>query len=292
LHEPVLVEEAIRLLAPRSDGVYVDCTLGLGGHTRALIAAGAGRVIGIDRDPTALSEARDRLADVRDRVELVHDDYRHIADVLEALGIREVHGVLADLGVSSMQLDRPDRGFSFRHAGPLDMRMDPSTGMTVGARLATVDETTLADIIWRFGEERHSRRVARAILAARDRGDLGDTGALAAAVRRGAGGKGWQRVDPATRTFQALRIWVNDELAGLEAFLGPAWRVLARGGRLAVIAFHSLEDRLVKQTFRNLAGDPAAAVLVTRRPIVANETETARNPRARSARLRVVEKVA
>jgi len=292
LHEPVLVEEAIRLLAPRPDGVYVDCTLGLGGHTRELIAAGAGRVIGIDRDPAALSEARDRLSDVRDRVELVHDDYRHIADVLESLGIREVHGVLADLGVSSMQLDRPERGFSFRHAGPLDMRMDPSRGMTLAARLATVDEPTLADIIWHFGEERHSRRVARAILAARDRGDLGDTGALAAAVRRGAGGRGWQRIDPATRTFQALRIWVNDELAGLEAFLGPAWRVLARGGRLAVIAFHSLEDRLVKQTFRRLAGDPASAILVTRRPVVATETEEARNPRARSARLRVVEKVA
>lgn len=292
MHEPVLVEEAIRLLAPRPDGVYVDCTLGLGGHTRELIAAGAGRVIGIDRDPAALSEARDRLSDVRDRVELVHDDYRHIADVLESLGIREVHGVLADLGVSSMQLDRPERGFSFRHAGPLDMRMDPSRGMTLAARLATVDEPTLADIIWHFGEERHSRRVARAILAARDRGDLGDTGALAAAVRRGAGGRGWQRIDPATRTFQALRIWVNDELAGLEAFLGPAWRVLARGGRLAVIAFHSLEDRLVKQTFRRLAGDPASAILVTRRPVVATETEEARNPRARSARLRVVEKVA
>jgi 16S rRNA (cytosine1402-N4)-methyltransferase len=292
LHEPVLVEEAIRLLAPRPDGVYVDCTLGLGGHTRQLIAAGAGRVIGIDRDPAALSEARERLADVRDRVELVHDDYRHIADVLETLGVHEVDGVLADLGVSSMQLDRPERGFSFRHAGPLDMRMDPSQGTSLAARLTTVDETTLADIIWRYGEERHSRRVARAILAARDRGELGDTGALAAAVRRGAGGKGWQRIDPATRTFQALRIWVNDELAGLEHFLGPAWRVLARGGRLAVIAFHSLEDRLVKQTFRRLAGDSASAVLITRRPVIATEAEAARNPRARSARLRVVEKVA
>jgi 16S rRNA (cytosine1402-N4)-methyltransferase len=292
VHEPVLVEEAVRLLAPRADGVYVDCTLGLGGHTRQLIAAGAGRVIGIDRDRSALSEARDRLADVRDRIELVHDDYRHIADVLETLGIREVQGVLADLGVSSMQLDRPERGFSFRHAGPLDMRMDASQGTPLGARLAAVDEATLADVIWRFGEERHSRRVARAVLAARDRGELGDTGALAAAVRRGAGGKGWQRIDPATRTFQALRIWVNDELAGLEAFLQPAWRVLARGGRLAVIAFHSLEDRLVKQTFRRLAGDPGSAVLVTRRPVVATEEEAARNPRARSARLRVVEKIA
>jgi 16S rRNA (cytosine1402-N4)-methyltransferase len=200
--------------------------------------------------------------------------------------------VLADLGVSSMQLDLPDRGFSFRQAGPLDMRMDRSRGETLGTRLAAIDETTLADIIWRFGEERHSRRVARAIVAARERGELTDTGALAVAARRGAGGKGWQRIDPATRTFQALRIWVNDEIAGLEGFLGPAWRVLARGGRLAVIAFHSLEDRVVKQTFRRLASDPPSAVLVTRRPIVASDGEADRNPRARSARLRVVEKVA
>ncbi len=292
MHEPVLVEEATALLAPRPDGVYVDCTLGLGGHTRRLIAAGAGRVIGIDRDVSALTEARNRLADVLDRVELVHDEYRHIAHVLEARGIAEVHGVLADLGVSSMQLDLSERGFSFRHAGPLDMRMDRSSGPTLADRLASVDEATLADVIWRFGEERHSRRVARAILAARDRGELVDTGALASAARRGAGGRGWQRIDPATRTFQALRIWVNDEIGGLEAFLEPAWRVLARGGRLAIIAFHSLEDRLVKQTFRRLASEPASATLVTRRPVVAGEAESERNPRARSARLRVVEKLA
>jgi 16S rRNA (cytosine1402-N4)-methyltransferase len=292
LHEPVLVEEATALLAPRAGGVYVDCTLGLGGHTRRLIAAGAGRVIGIDRDEAALSEARRRLADVADRVELVHDEYRRIAEVLEARGIAAVDGVLADLGVSSMQLDMPERGFSFRQAGPLDMRMDRSRGETLAERLASVDDATLADVIWRYGEERHSRRVARAILAARDRGELTDTGALASAARRGAGGKGWQRIDPATRTFQALRIWVNDEIGGLEAFLEPAWRVLAPGGRLAVVAFHSLEDRLVKQTFRRLAEDPRSATLVTRRPVVASDAESERNPRARSARLRVVEKVA
>ena len=293
MHEPVLLEEVTTLLAPRVDGVYVDCTLGWGGHTRALVTAGAGRVVGIDRDLSALSEAAERLADVRDRVEFVHDDYRHLADVLAARGLKAVDGVFADLGVSSMQLDRPERGFSFRHAGPLDMRMDRSSGDTLATRLAEVDETTLADVIWRLGEERHSRRVARAVLAARDRGELLDTASLASAVRRGAGGgRGWQRIDPATRTFQALRIWVNDEIGGLEAFLGPAWGALAPGGRLAVIAFHSLEDRVVKHTFRRLAEEPEAATLVTRRPVVASAAECERNPRARSARLRVVEKVA
>jgi 16S rRNA (cytosine1402-N4)-methyltransferase len=291
LHAPVLVEEATTLLAPRPDGVYVDCTLGWGGHTAALLTAGAGRVIGIDRDREALAEARARLADAADRVEFVHEDYRRIADVLAARGLTFVDGVIADLGVSSMQIDRPERGFSFRQAGPLDMRMDQSRGETLAARLAAVDEGTLADVIWRFGEERQSRRVARAIVAARDRGDLTDTAALASAVRRGAGGRGWQRIDPATRTFQALRIWVNDELGGLDALLPPAWAALAPGGRLAMIAFHSLEDRLVKQTFRRWA-DEGAARRVTRRPIVATEAECARNPRARSARLRVVEKTA
>jgi 16S rRNA (cytosine1402-N4)-methyltransferase len=158
--------------------------------------------------------------------------------------------------------------------------------------LQSVDETTLADVIWRFGEERHSRRVARAIVAARDRGELTDTAALAAVVRRAAGGRGWQRIDPATRTFQALRIWVNAELDGLEAFLDAACHVLAPGGRLAVIAFHSLEDRVVKHTFRRLAGESAVWRLVTRRPVVPGEDECARNPRARSARLRVLERVA
>ncbi len=191
-----------------------------------------------------------------------------------------------------MQLDDPDRGFSFRQAGPLDMRMDPSRDASLGDRLQAVDEVTLADVIWRFGEERHSRRVARAIVGARARGELVDTGALAAVVRRAAGGRGWQRLDPATRTFQALRIWVNAELEGLDNFLEAACRVLAPDGRLAVIAFHSLEDRVVKHTFRRLAGESAVWRLVTRRPVVPGDDECARNPRARSARLRVLERVA
>jgi 16S rRNA (cytosine1402-N4)-methyltransferase len=191
-----------------------------------------------------------------------------------------------------MQLDDAGRGFSVRQAGPLDMRMDPSRDVSLGERLQAVDEPTLADVIWRFGEERHSRRVARGIVAARDRGELTDTAALASVVRRAAGGRGWQRIDPATRTFQALRIWVNAELEGLDAFLEAACHVLAPAGRLAVIAFHSLEDRVVKHTFRRLAGESAAWRLVTRRPVVPGDDECARNPRARSARLRVLERVA
>lgn len=291
-HEPVLADEVLALLAPRMGGVYVDCTLGAGGHTRRLVAAGAAKVIGIDRDAHALDVARAALGEAAAMVEFVHDDYRHLPAVLGARGIDAVDGVLADLGVSSMQLDEADRGFSFRQAGPLDMRMDPDRDRSLADRLADVDEATLADVIWRFGEERHSRRVARAIVSARDRGDLVDTAALATAVRRAAGGRGWQRIDPATRTFQALRIWVNDELEGLDRFLEDAARALAPAGRLAVIAFHSLEDRVVKHTFRRLAADPAAWRLATRRPVVPGDAECARNPRARSARLRVLERVA
>jgi 16S rRNA (cytosine1402-N4)-methyltransferase len=271
--------------------VYVDCTLGWGGHTRALLAAGAGRVIALDRDREAIDGARQQLADMGSRVDLVHDDYRHLSDVLAARHLVAVDGVLADLGVSSMQLDMPERGFSFRHAGPLDMRMDRSRGATLAERLAGTDEAALADVIWRYGEERRSRQVSRAIIAARDRGALTDTAALAAVVRRAVGG-GWQRIDPATRTFQALRIWVNDELDGLEEFLERAWRVLRPGGRLAVIAFHSLEDRAVKHTFRAWAAEPGRARLVTRRPITAGDAEASRNPRARSAKLRAIERIA
>jgi 16S rRNA (cytosine1402-N4)-methyltransferase len=290
-HEPVLVAEVTEWMRPRADGVYVDGTLGLAGHTRALLAAGVGRLIGIDRDLAALDEARKGLADAGNQVEIVHDDYRHLGRVLAARGVTAVDGVLVDLGVSSIQLDDPARGFSFKHAGPLDMRMDRSQGDTLAARLAEVDDLTLADVIYRFGEERHSRRIARGIVAAQSRGDLSDTAALAAVIRRASGQRGWQRIDPATRTFQALRIWINGELDGLESFLEEAARLLAPGGRLLVIAFHSLEDRVVKHTYRRLA---AAGVfdVATRRPVVPGEAECDRNPRARSARLRVLEKVA
>jgi 16S rRNA (cytosine1402-N4)-methyltransferase len=288
-HEPVLAAEIVSLVVTRPGGVYVDATVGLGGHTAAMLEAGAGRVIGIDRDPAALAACRERFAEIGDRVTLVHADYREIAAVLRDQGA--VDGVMADFGVSSMQLDHAPRGFSFRQAGPLDMRMDQSRGQTLAERLAAVDEAELADVIFQFGEERKSRRVAREIVAARDRGALLTTADLAAAARRGAGGGTWQRIDPATRTFQALRIWVNAELDGLDRFVEDATRVLAPGGRLGVLAFHSLEDRIVKQTMRRLAAE-GAGTLVTRRPLMPGDAEIERNPRARSARLRVLEKAA
>lgn len=291
VHTPVLVDEVIAHLAPRPGGVYVDCTVGLGGHTAALVAAGAGRVIGIDRDPAALVHARARFAADGSSVELVHADYRDLAALLRRCGVEQIAGAVADLGVSSMQVDDPARGFSFKQSGPLDMRMDQSQGTTLADRLEEIDASALADVIWQFGEERQSRRVARAIVRARDDGALRTTSDLASAVRRAAGGGRWQRLDPATRTFQALRIWVNAEIEGLGAFIDTAVTSLQPGGRLAMIAFHSLEDRAVKHTMRRLAADGLVTVL-TKRPIVPADEEIARNPRARSARLRVLEKVA
>ena len=285
--------EAVTYLSPAPAGCYVDCTLGLGGHTAALLEAGAGRVIGIDRDRDALAIARERLAKYGDRVVYVHADYRELPRVARAAGRDDVDGVLVDLGVSSMQLDEPERGFSFRQDGPLDMRMNRSEGPTLADMLADVDETTLANVIYEFGEERKSRRVARAIVEARDAGALTGTAALASVVRRAAGGGTWQRLDPATRTFQALRIWANRELEGLEALRESAAQLVGRGGRVVVIAFHSLEDRVVKHTFRRLGAEGDGAVrVVTRRPVMPSDEEAERNPRARSARMRVVERVA
>ena len=261
-----------------------------------LLDGGADRLIGIDRDPAALTRAGERLAPYGGRVTLVHGDHRELDAVLGAAGEGAVAGVLLDLGVSSMQLEAEGRGFSFRRDEPLDMRMDQSRGETAAERLATVDETTLADVIFRFGEERKSRRVARAIVQSREREPIVRTGQLAAIVRRAVGGP-WQRIDPATRTFQALRIWVNGELDGLDPSIGCAVARLQRpegevsGGRLAVISFHSLEDRIVKHTFRGMAsGDVPVVRLLTRRPIVAGEAEVSANPRARSAKLRAVER--
>jgi len=289
----VLVAEVVEWLSPSPEKTYVDCTLGLGGHTAALLEAGAGKVIGIDRDQEALAIARERLAGYGDRVAYVHADYRELTRVAHEVGHDEVDGVLADLGVSSMQLDAPERGFSFRQDGPLDMRMNRAEGPSLADLLQNVDETTLANVIYEFGEERKSRRVARAIVEARDRGELAGTSALASVVRRAAGGGTWQRIDPATRTFQALRIWTNRELEGLEAFLESAARLLAHGGRVVVIAFHSLEDRVVKHTFRRLAaGDDSTMKVVTRRPVLPSQEEADVNPRSRSARLRVMERVA
>jgi 16S rRNA (cytosine1402-N4)-methyltransferase len=284
-----MVAEVIEHLEPARGGLFVDCTVGLGGHARALVEAGASRLIGLDRDPAAVAAARDALSGFGDRVEVVHADYRRIAAVLDERRVTKVDGVLADLGVSSMQLDAPGRGFSFRQDDPLDMRMDTTAGPTAADALRDVDERTLADVIYEFGEERHSRRIARAIVAARERVPIGTTGQLAEIVRRAIPRKGYMRIDPATRTFQAIRIWVNRELEGLDSFLGAATRRLADGGRMAVITFHSLEDRIVKHTLRTLAAEEAALRIRTKRPLVPSEAEIERNPRARSAKLRAVE---
>lgn len=280
------------LLEPGRGGTFVDCTLGLGGHSRMLLESGATRVIGIDRDTDAIAIAKQSLAEFGDRVTFVHADYREVADVLDAQGVAEVAGLLADFGVSSMQLDADGRGFSFKRDEPLDMRMDRSRGETAADLLDRVDETELADVIYRFGEERRSRQVARAIVMARGQSPITTTGRLAEIVRRGVAARGWQRIDPATRTFQALRIWVNGELDGLDSFIGRAASRLQVGGRLAMISFHSLEDRVVKHTLRDLArGEAAAIKVLTKHPVTAGDAESAVNPRARSAKLRAAVRI-
>ena len=287
-----MVPEAMSLLAPSGGGVFVDCTVGLGGHARALLEGGAARLIGLDRDTEALAHAAAALAGWGDRVDLVHADYRQLEGVLEDRGVLGAAGILADLGVSSMQLEAEGRGFSFRRDEPLDMRMDRTQGPSAADLLMDVGEQELADVIFQYGEERYSRRIARAIVEARRAGPIVTTGQFAALVRRAVPHKGYQRIDPATRTFQALRIWVNRELEGLDAFLGAAARLLLVGARLAVITFHSLEDRIVKHTFRALAAGEGAMRVLTRKPLVPSDDEVARNPRARSAKLRAIERLA
>lgn len=292
LHVPVLLEEVRSLLQPERGGTFVDCTVGLGGHSRMLLEAGATRLIGIDRDTDAIAIARTELEAFGDRVTLVHADYRDVASVLDAHGVAEVAGLLADFGVSSMQLDGEGRGFSFKRDEPLDMRMDRSRGETAAELIDRAEETELADVIYRFGEERRSRQVARAIVMARQQAPIETTGRLAEIVRRGVAARGWQRIDPATRTFQALRIWVNRELDELDSFIGRAASRLQVGGRLVLISFHSLEDRVVKHTLRDLArGDDAAIKVLTKHPVVAGDAEAAVNPRARSAKLRAAVRV-
>jgi 16S rRNA (cytosine1402-N4)-methyltransferase len=292
IHDPVLVDEVIALLEPARGGLFVDCTVGLGGHARALLTAGATRLIGLDRDTTALAMATHSLEPWRDRVDLVHADYRELPAVLAARGIDAVDGALADLGVSSMQFDAPGRGFSFRRDEPLDMRMDQTAGPTAADLLQRVEEGELADVIYRYGEERFSRRIARRIVEARQRAAITTTAQLADLVRRAIPRKGYQRIDPATRTFQALRIWVNRELEELDLFVAAAARLLRAGARFAVITFHSLEDRIVKHAFRALAASEAAMRILTRKPVVPGDQEVARNPRARSAKLRAIERLA
>jgi 16S rRNA (cytosine1402-N4)-methyltransferase len=295
-HAPVLLDEALTWLAPRPGGRYCDATLGLAGHGRAILERSApdGQLIGIDRDSSALALARIQLEPFGDRVTLVHARFSQAREVLERLAMVPVDGFLVDLGVSSPQLDRPERGFSFRNDGPLDMRMDPESGESAADLLDRVDEDELARILREYGEERHAARVAHAIVEARRAGPVDTTGKLAAVVAR-AVPRHEPGKNPATRTFQALRIAVNEELDEIDRFLTFAADCLRPGGRLCVIAFHSLEDRIVKRRFRTLAGrdggGPAVLRILTKHVVVATRAERGRNRRSRSAKLRAAERL-
>ncbi len=285
-HVPVLLDETLELLAVSPGGLWVDGTLGLGGHAEAVLRRTApdGRLVGFDRDEEALERARARLAPFGERVRLEHADYREIP---ERLGGERASGILLDLGVSSLQLDDAERGFSFQREGPLDMRMDRSARGTAAELVNRMRESELADLIHELGEEPYSRRIARAIARAREQAAITTTTELADIVRRAAPRSRRPGFHPATRTFQALRIRVNRELDGLGEAIERAAACLRSGGRLVVIAFHSLEDRAVKQAFRSLAGGRGFSLL-TRKPLRPGDAEVRRNPRARSARLRAL----
>ena len=321
LHKPVLLEEVIEWLRPEDGGTFVDCTVGLGGHARAILAASSGtKLIGIDRDSETLARARARLSIFEGRVQLLHANFEYVASVLNEAGVTEVRGVLADLGVSSLQLERSERGFSFSSDSLLDMRMDQSRGETAADVVNQLDERELADLIFEYGEERGARKIARAIVRERERGAIATTKQLADIVIRALNIRGRWRIHPATRTFQALRIAVNDELKALERFIPAAISALARGGRLAIISFHSLEDRIVKRSFlresgrciceaqswQGSKGRKEAAIdevicehcgasrrvrIMTRKPVRPGSDEIERNPRSRSSLLRVCERL-
>ena len=287
------MDEVAFLLRPRDDGWLVDGTVGMGGHAEALLERSGPevRLLGLDADPGALRLAGARLARFGDRARLVHANFADLGDVAAAHGLAEARSVLLDLGVSSAQLEESGRGFSFQLDEPLDMRLDPTRGDTAAALLNRLPEVELARLLHEYGEERFARRIARRIVERRGEAAIETTGQLADVVRRAIPRKGYSRIDPATRTFQAIRIWVNRELDGLDGFLGDAARRLARDGRLAVITFHSLEDRVVKHTLRSLqAAGELGLTVRTKRPVVPGEAEIERNPRARSAKLRAAER--
>jgi 16S rRNA (cytosine1402-N4)-methyltransferase len=307
LHQPVMLQQSIDLLNVRPGLTYVDATAGAGGHLREIVrrTGGGGTVFGIDRDLESLDRLRAQIAT---GVRFVHSNYDEIADIVEESGLGTISGgILADLGVSSMQLDNPDRGFSFLQDGPLDMRMDPTAKKTAEQLVNTLSEKDLADIIYKYGEERFSRHIARRVAESRPIKTTRQLAEIVARSVRKPQGRGGNRdtSHPATRTFQALRIAVNDELASLERFLSAATKVLSPGARLVVITFHSLEDRIVKQFLRDAASScvcpPRQPVctchrrpellIITRKPAVPDEQEVLANPRSRSAKLRAGEKV-
>ena len=305
-HRPVLLEETLKFLVPERGGLFVDCTVGLGGHSEAILkSSGDTRVLGMDLDPAALEYTRQRLAPFGDRFRAFQANFRAIASVLQQADERDPSGVLVDLGVSSLQFDSPERGFSFRFDAPLDMRMDPTTGDTAADLLQQLPESEIAGIIFEFGEERHSRRIARRIVERREQGKpITTTHELADLVRIAVGGQRHQ-IHPATRTFQALRIAVNHELEGLGEFVETAVDVLKHDGRFVGISFHSLEDRILKRELRKLSGQcecpPRLPVcecgarkvveVLTRRPVAPSDREVEENPRARSAKLRAAKKL-
>ncbi len=300
-HVSVLGREAVEMLAPRDGGIYVDATFGAGGYSRAILGTPGTRVIGIDRDRSAITGGFDLVDDSDGRLTLVEDRFSNLIEICTAQGIAAVDGVVMDVGVSSMQLDQGERGFSFRLGGPLDMRMGHD-GPTAADVVAKASETDLANIIYIFGEERHSRGVARAIVAARKDAPITTTQGLADIVGKVVRSKP-NEIHPATRTFQALRIFVNEELDELHLALSASERVLKPGGRLVVVSFHSLEDRIVKDFF-NARGKAASGSrhlpevaqaapsfqILTKRPVTPGDTEIAANPRARSAKLRAAER--
>src|SRR5437899_1033595 len=306
-HRPVLLRETIELLAAERGGLFVDCTVGLGGHSEAILQASSdAQVFALDRDEEALELARERLAQYGSRFRAVHADFRELTRVLATAKVRQVRGVLADLGVSSLQLDSPSRGFSFRHEAPLDMRIDMSRGETASELLGRLSEVEIARLIFEYGEEPRSRRIARTIAQRRERGEpVKTTTDLANLVERAIGAGKKRRIHPATRTFQALRIAVNAELENLDRFISEAVDHLEPDGRLAIISFHSLEDRIVKRTLLKLSGrcqcpprlpkcicGAAKTVeILTKRAVAPSADEIEENPRARSAKLRGARKI-
>jgi len=289
-----LKEEAVRALGVRKNGIYVDCTLGEGGHAEAILEATApdGRLFGIDRDEVAIRKTGERLIRFGSRVRLLHDSFKNLGTLLKAQGVEAVDGILMDLGVSALQLRDPERGFSFQKDGPLDMRMDRRSPVTAADLVNSLSEREMARVVFEYGEERWARRIARAVVEARKAKPITRTLELAELIRRAVPPPARSgRLHPATRTFQALRVLVNRELDQLDEALLDAIACLHPGGRLCVIAFHSLEDRIVKSTFRQLSrSQPAPVRLLTKKPTVPDQDEIRENPRARSARLRVVER--